>query len=95
MQDQKVHKNLLNSVFVLTLMTNQNEMTTYTTSTSIDIAVEEHHEIIIITKIKLHRIHIVPHIEIDIVMTEVVLLNTIPALDMIFKERFSILSFPI
>ena len=49
MQDQKVHKNLLNSVFVLTLMTNQNEMTTYT-STSIDIAVEEHHEIIIITK---------------------------------------------
>ena len=66
MLDQILHKNLLYNTFVLLPMIEQNNMIH-------DTEVEVHHEINITVKITIHKIDIVLHLEIDLVMTRILL----------------------
>ena len=77
MLDQNLHKNHSFSTFVLLPMIKQN-------TTIIDTEVEALHETTLITK-NIHKIDTVLHleIEIDFVMTKVLLLHTTPDQDMI------------
>ena len=75
MLDQNLHKNHLYSTFVLLLMIEQNIMI-------IDTEVEVPHETTPTTK-TIHKIDIVLHLEIDLVMTKVLLLHTTLDHDMI------------
>ena len=75
MLDQNLHKNHLYSTFVLLPMIEQNIMI-------IDTEVEVPHETILITK-SIHKIDTVLHLEIDLVMTKVLLLHSTLDHDMI------------
>ena len=75
MLDQNLHKNHLYSTSVLLPMIEQNIMI-------IDTEVEVPHETILITQ-TIHKIDTVLHLEIDLVMTKVLLLHTTLDHDMI------------
>ena len=75
MLDQNLHKNHLYSTFVLLPMIEQNTMIIVT-------EVEGHHETTLTTKI-IHKIDTVLHLEIDLVMTKVLLLHNTLDHDMI------------
>ena len=78
MLDQKLHKNHLYSTFVLLPMIEQNTMI-------IDTEVEVHHETTLTTK-TIHKIDTVLHLEIDLVMTKVLLLHNTLDHDMILTN---------
>ena len=75
MLDQNLHKNHLYSTFAHLLTTEQNTMT-------IDTEVEVLHETTLIIKI-IHETDTVPHLEIDFIMTKVLLLHNTLDHDMI------------
>ena len=75
MLDQNLHKNHLYNTFVLLPMIEQNMMI-------IDTEVEVPHETILTTK-TIHKMNTVLHLEIDLVMTKVLLLHTTLDHDMI------------
>ena len=80
MLDQNLLRNHLYSTFVLLPMIEQNEKIH-------DTEVEGHHEIIITTKITIHKTDIVLYLEIDLVMTRILLLHNTNDHDMtIIKE---------
>ena len=87
MQDQKRHKNLLYNIFAPSPITKQkqihrsNDLLIKRVLQLTSIVVEVNHKLSNITKKILHRIEIALHLEIDIIMTEVLLFNIIPALD--------------
>ena len=68
MLDQNLLKNLLYNTFVPPQTTEQNDMIH-------DIKVDVHHGILIIPKTTIHKIDIALHLEIDLVMTKLLLLN--------------------
>ena len=76
--DQNLHKNHLYSTFVLLPMIEQNAMI-------IDTEVEVPHETILTTK-TIHKIDTVPHLEIDLVTTKVLLLHKTLDHDMILTN---------
>ena len=78
MLDQNLHKNHLCSTFVLLPMIEQNFMI-------IDIQVEVPQETILTTK-TIHKIDTVLHLEIDLVMTKVLLLHNTLDHDMILTN---------
>ena len=78
MLDQNIHKNHLYGTSVLLLMIEQNTMI-------IDIQVEEPHVITLTTK-PIHKIDTVPHLEIDLAMTKVLLLHNTLDQDMILTN---------
>ena len=74
MLDQNLHKNHLNSTFVYFLTTEQNTMI-------IDTEVEVLHVTTLITK-TIHKIDTVLHLEIDLILTKVLLLHNTLGHDM-------------
>ena len=87
MLDQILHKNHSYNTSVLLLMTEQKIMI-------IDIEVKVPHVTTLKTKL-IHKIDTVLHLEIDLVMTKVLLLRNTLGYDMIPTTRFTLLTFSI
>ena len=64
MQNQTLHKNLLYNIFAPVSITEQKVMMTNQMISTIDIAVEAHHETHILTRALLHSRDITPHLEV-------------------------------
>ena len=85
MQDQCLQRNHLFNTFVLPLMIEQNDMVH-------DIEVEVHYEIIIITKTTTHRTDTLLQPKIVLVLTKVLLYNTLVNDMIIMKENRDVIA---